>query len=193
MDISIIHMNQNLELQSIEDLDLINRVKKKDRLAQAELYRKYHTKWLCTCMRYFDNKDDALEALNHSFLKIFNKISSYKTDMSFAAWGYRIVQRTAIDYARKKIKKGDFVKMDALEKEAFVSTDYTSSMLPDEWISLLQALPNATRIVFNLVALEGYKHREISKLLNISEGTSKWHLSQARRILKSKIEGGKND
>jgi len=167
---------------------LIDKAIAKDRLAQGELYRTFHSKFMSVCSRYFENRDDALEALNHGFLKIFTSLKKYDKQYSFEGWAYRIIQNTAIDYARKKLKKGDFIPIDEQEIEVSVNTDYTENILPDEWIALLQNLPAATRIVFNLVALEHYKHSEIAKLLGISEGTSKWHLNQARKILKNKLE-----
>jgi len=167
---------------------LINKSIAKDRLAQGELYRTFHGKFMSVCLRYFENRDDALEALNHGFLKIFTSLKKYDKQQPFEGWAYRIIQNTAIDYARKKLKKGDFVEIDEQEIEVSINPDYTENIVPDEWILLLAELPSATRMVFNLVALENYKHSEIAKLLGISEGTSKWHLNQARKILKNKLE-----
>ena len=186
MEISLSHITltaQNSELQEV-----ITLAAKKDRLAQAKLYKAFHGKFLSVCLRYFDNRDDALEALNHGFLKIFNNLKKYDNQKSFEGWGYRIIQNTAIDYARKKLNKADFIPISDQEIEVSINPDYTENIVPDEWIQILQSLPAATRIVFNLVALENYKHSEISKLLGISEGTSKWHLNQARRLLKNKLE-----
>lgn len=180
MEISLSHIAttaQNSELHQV-----ITLAANKDRLAQAKLYKTFHGKFLSVCLRYFDNRDDALEALNHGFLKIFNHLKKYDNQQSFEGWAYRIIQNTAIDYARKKLKKGDFVSITEQEIEVSINPEVAIDVMPDDWINLLQSLPAATRMVFNLVALEHYKHSEIAKLLGISEGTSKWHLNQARKI-----------
>ncbi|MEY2925040.1 MAG: hypothetical protein RLZZ337_1588 [Bacteroidota bacterium] len=186
MNITLSHTRITEQTQDLSGV--LAKAKKKDRLAQAHLYKQFHGKFLGLCLRYFENRDDALEALNHGFLKIFNNLKNCDTKQSFEGWAYRIIKNTAIDYARKALKKSDFISISEQEIEASIHPDYTENVMPDEWIQLLQHLPAATRMVFNLVALEHYKHSEIAKLLDISEGTSKWHLNQARKILKQKLE-----
>lgn len=171
-----------------ELLNLIARCREGNRLAQAELYKKYHGKLMGLCLRYFVNRDDALEALNHGFLKIFKNLDAYRPEHAFEAWIYRIVQNTALDYVRIKYKN-EWTR-------AEVQTAMEPSAEPDvyrkadatELINLLQRLPATTRTVFNLFAIEGYRHDEIAAMLEISEGTSKWHVNQARVKLKSYLQ-----
>lgn len=167
---------------------LIERCRQGNRLAQAELYKKYHGKLMGLCLRYFVNRDDALEALNHGFLKIFKNLEAYQKEHAFEAWIYKIVQNTALDYVRMKYKSEwmtteiQVVHEPSSEPEVYRQADAA------ELISLLQRLPAATRTVFNLFAIDGYRHDEIAAMLDISEGTSKWHVNQARVKIKSFLQ-----
>lgn len=178
----------DIQTATPELLGLIDRCREGNRLAQAELYKKYHGKLMGLCLRYFINRDDALEALNHGFLKIFKNLDAYRPEFAFEAWIYRIVQNTALDYVRSKYKN-DW-STDSIQETAEPATEPEVYRQADaaELINLLRRLPAATRTVFNLFAIEGYRHDEIAAMLEISEGTSKWHVNQARLKLKAYLQ-----
>lgn len=159
-----------------------------DRSAQAELYKQYYGKMMGICKRYFQNRDDAMEVLNCGFLKVFQNLKHYEQKGPFEAWIYRIIYNTIIDFLRSK-KKTVFSSIS--DAEEFVSTAPDlplQKLYTDDLLNLLYLLPDATRTVFNMFAIDGYKHEEIAEMLGISEGTSKWHVNQARKQLKELIE-----
>ena len=145
-------------------------------------------------LRYLKSEDDALEVLNDAFLKVFSKIGQYKAEGSLESWIKRIVINASIDFVRKsKSYRANFIPTrefhlygepqdESEDLEAF--PDISQEAI----FELVAGLPQATRVVFNLYVIDLYSHKQISKHLQISEGTSKWHLSNARKILRQKIE-----
>lgn len=138
------------------------------------------------CMRYCDSQDDAMEVVNDGFLKIFRSISSFSPrsdnyEASLMAWLKSIMVHTAIDHYRKK-KNSYLVK--GIEETHNDLSDASESALDmmsyKEILSLLQGLSPVYRTVFNLYVMDGFKHEEIAKKLNISVGTSKSNLAKAR-------------
>ncbi len=159
-----------------------------DALAQEYLYKRWSGKLLGIPLRYTSNREESVEVLNMAFLKIFDSINSFRATEggSFSGWMARIVFNTSIDHVRKKTKylqKNDF----NATVEGVVQNEVMSTLATEDIFQLVQQLPPATRNVFSLFALDGYKHSEIGELLNISEGTSRWHLGQARKILRDLV------
>jgi RNA polymerase sigma factor (sigma-70 family) len=167
--------------------ELLKQCVQNDRLAQAQLYKQYQGKLLAMCMRYFTNRDDALEALNHGFLKVFKNLDKYNSSYAFEGWIYKIVQNTALDYFKSKYRKEVESSVELLETDVAVSALIDDTYAAEDLMQLLQALPPTTRAVFNLFAIEGYAHAEIAEMLQIAAGTSKWHVNKAREILKECI------
>jgi len=136
-------------------------------------------------MRYCHSEDEVLQAVNYGFLKVLQNISKYRDEFALATWIRRIVVNHLIDEYRKSIKELKNVSIDELEVHEEVSTlnlaEYNYS--EKELRAMLNELPDATRTVFNLYSIEGYKHTEIAERLQISAGTSKWHVSDARKRL----------
>jgi RNA polymerase sigma-70 factor (ECF subfamily) len=120
------------------------------------------------------------------FLKCFQKIEKFTFQGSFEGWLRKIVLRTALDALRSNEKYND--KTVFVEKEEFIERDHGERMYYDQLLQLVNTLPKTTKVVFNLSVMEGLQHKEIAEILGMSEGTSKWHLSEGRRILKEKIE-----
>lgn len=164
---------------------------KQDRKAEYELYKLSYSYLMSICMRYSRDKDTASEVLNMGYLKILKNISTYKPEIPFKAWIRRIMVNTLIDEYRKNKREK--------EKISYVENYYDSSDYSDvnEALSAfnckqiheeINKLPEASKKVFNLFVIDGYSHREIAEMLDISEGTSKWHLNAARQKLKEQIE-----
>lgn len=163
--------------------ELLKQCVQNDRLAQAQLYKQYQGKLLAMCMRYFTNRDDALEALNHGFLKVFKNLEKYNPNYAFEGWIYKIVQNTALDYFKSKYRKEVESSVELLDTDVAVPAMIDDNYAAEDLMQLLQALPPTTRAVFNLFAIEGYAHAEIAEMLQIALGTSKWHVNKAREIL----------
>ncbi|MGE7773145.1 RNA polymerase sigma factor [Chitinophaga sp. NPDC101104] len=159
-----------------------------NRSSQEALYRQFFGYAMAICLRYANNKEEAIEILNDGFLKIFHHIDSYDTSRPFKSWLSKIMANTAIDHLRSR-KKIVFTEDITQVYDLGMPDEYAISKLSyEEILQLVQHLPPAYRTVFNLYVLEGFQHQEISNMLGISEGTSKSNLFKAKRILKEKIE-----
>jgi RNA polymerase sigma factor (sigma-70 family) len=159
-----------------------------ERSAQETLYRHFYAQMLRICYRYLKTKDLAQEALNEGFLKIFQNIKSFDAQKGdLGAWVCTIIIRTAIDFSRKELKffTEDYDDQDA--DEFFVDPGILSKLYADDLLKSINLLPDATRVIFNLSVIDGYTHKEISTQLNITEGTSRWHLAEAKKKLRALI------
>ncbi len=164
---------------------LINKCKLKDRKAQSEIYQLYTGKLFALCLKYSRNYQEAQDNLQNGFITIFNKIEQYNFKGSFEGWLKRIIINTALQTYREKNVLN--LVTEEIPEEVDVEIDEEHVSL-DFLLKLIQELPNRYRLVFNLYVLDGYSHREIATMLNISEGTSKSNLSRARVILRDKID-----
>ncbi|MDR9457548.1 MAG: sigma-70 family RNA polymerase sigma factor [Salegentibacter sp.] len=169
---------------------LIQKCKKQDIKAQEELYRLYAQRLFGVCLKYSTNYQQAEDNLQDGFLTIFKKISQYQDKGSFEGWMKRIIINTALQKYRKE-KYLDIINEDLLEEQEIEIDEEDLSV--DFLLKLIQELPPRYREVFNLYALDGYSHKEISGLLNISQGSSKSNLARARGILKERIENHQNN
>ena len=160
---------------------LLEACRKGERKAQKELYQRMSPVLMGICKRYLKRKEDAEEALGNAFLKIYSSLSKYNGSGSFEGWMKKVTVRTCLDFLRAKSSPFD------LDWEHEISEEPVGLDDAEYLLFLVSQLPVGYRTVFNLYAIEGYKHHEISELLNISEGTSKSQLSKARRILKEHI------
>jgi RNA polymerase sigma-70 factor (ECF subfamily) len=133
--------------------------------------------------RYTTDEDRVISILNDGFLRVFEKIDSFRFQGSFEGWVRRLVFHSISDHFRKESK---YLKTIVFESE---DRDIQGTILPELYIEdilkMVESLPTATKQVFKLYALEGFPHKEIGQMLSISEGTSKWHLSEARKKLKA--------
>lgn len=155
--------------------------------SQKRLYEDFYGFGMNVALRYSNNKAQAQEILNDSFLKVFKNIEMYDPSYPFSSWLKKIITNTAIDYYRKYKKHNELIidtdnVPDRNYEEARVFADEETDMLP-----IIQKLPPAYRMVFNLYVMEEYKHHEIAELLNISVGASKSNLARAKGKLKEMI------
>ena len=139
------------------------------------------------CLRYTKNEADAVEVLNNGFLKVFRNIQRYEpAKASLYTWIRTIVVNSCLDFI--KMKQGQEKHKELTEADdVHIPAEVVSKIKADELLALIRMLPPATQAVFNLYVLEGFNHKEIGELLGISDGTSKWHLSEARKSLQQKI------
>ncbi|MBB2146632.1 sigma-70 family RNA polymerase sigma factor [Pedobacter sp. LMG 31464] len=135
------------------------------------------------CLRYAKNKDEAVEMINDGFMKVFMNIQKYDTERPFKAWLSTIMINTSIDYYRNRIKQIEMEELNG-KHEMEDSENVLSHLNYEDLIRLVQKLSYAYRTVFNLFAIDGYSHEEISSMLSISVGTSKSNLFKARENLK---------
>lgn len=174
--------NNTLEL-------IIDKCLSGDRIAQNRLYEMLAPRMFPVCLRYANSHEEAEEILQESFIKLFTHLKQYRNDGSFEGWFRRIVVNTALQKLREKARKYPVVSLkDETSELASVSGNETYANIGYKvLLGLIQKLPPAYQMVFNLYVFEGMKHKEIAELLNISEGTSKSNLYDARMILQREI------
>ncbi len=173
--------------QIISESDLLEGCRRGDRKMQHELYNRFAPKMYGVCLRYAANAEEAEDILQEGFIKIFNKISSYRGDGSFEGWIRRIFVNTAIEHFRKKT----YLQPITETEENTVEGKYLSvldSLAEKDIIQLVQQLSPGYRTVFNMYVVEGYSHKQIAEMLGISEGTSKSQLSRAKMILQDLVK-----
>lgn len=168
---------------TLSELDLIKGCILNDRRTQELLYKQYCSSLMVLCKSYAKNEEDAVEILQDGFLKVFQQIDSYHVGKSsLYTWMRTIMIRTAIDFLRRQNTKNISIEWKE-EHEPIIEAEVLYRMSAQQIQYMLRSLSASTRTVFNLYITEGYNHKEIGELLNISEGTSKWHLSEARKYL----------
>lgn len=155
---------------------------------QRLLYELYSKKMMVLCLRYAPTTFEAEDMMQDAFVKVFSNIHSFKKDCPLEFWIRRIVINTALKHLRSKQL---LTVSHEAEEVANLSSDNVnlSGYSMDELLSMIQGLAPRYRMVFNLYAIEGYSHKEIGELLDISEGTSKSQYSRARAILQSMLLG----
>jgi RNA polymerase sigma-70 factor (ECF subfamily) len=170
-----------------QDITLVNGCKANNRKAQEQLYKQFYGPMQAICMRYVRHSEDALEILQMGFMKVFKNIDRFQFEKaSLYTWIRTIMVNTAIDFLRQKQPFQDIEATSQLNVPE-VQSEALGRLSAQEILKLVRDLPPATQTVFNLYVMEGYMHKEIALLLQISEGTSKWHLSEARRLLQKRI------
>ncbi len=136
-------------------------------------------------LRYSNSKEEATEIINDAFLKIFNKLDTYTIENSFNGWLRRVVINTALDYYRKNKKHYNHL---SLEHDTASHNDVVDQMNYEDISKLVMNLSPVYRTIFNLYVIDGYSHKEIAEIMNISEGTSKSGLSRARVSLQKMLK-----
>jgi RNA polymerase sigma factor (sigma-70 family) len=154
---------------------------------QEMLYRQHFSPMYAMCRRHVSQEDELLSILNAGFLKVFQKIHTFENRGSLQGWIRRIVYHTLIEHVRGQRRYRSHIVLDELPTGSY-SGQVMDNLLLEDVMRLLTKVPNMSRKVFRLYAIEGFNHREIGEMLGINENTSKWHLSNARGILKTELE-----
>ncbi len=148
---------------------------------QEALYRRYFATMMRMCNRYTSDEMVAVSICNDGFLKVFKKIDSFAFKGSLEGWIRRIVFHSLSDHFRRESKYIQFMVFE--ERENQEGPEILPGLYLEDLLELIKQLPRMTEKVFRLYAIEGYNHREIGERLGMSENTSKWHLSSARKKL----------
>lgn len=165
---------------------LIEACVKGDRLAQRNLYDIFSKRMYVVCLRYTKSQQEAEDVLQDSFIKIFKNLKGYRGDSRLDYWIKRIVVNTALNSQRKKLYMYPMVDIDDIKND-FDHSKVLGSFQMEELLNMIRELPTGCRTVFNMFAIEGYSHKEIAEMLEVSEGTSKSQFSRARKLLQAKI------
>lgn len=174
--------------------DLIKGCLKNDRKSQEALYKLFYEDMLRVCYRYLKSVDLAAEVVNTGFLKVFMNVAEYSVDKGeLSVWIRTIMIRCAIDLQRKEIRFKSYTGEGYKEESAFIEPEILEKLNVEDLLYRINELPDASRMVFNLSVIDGYSHREIGEQLDISEGTSRWHLSEAKKRLKQLLQNPKTN
>ena len=165
---------------------LLHECKKNNTQAQEQLYKLLAPKLFAVCLKYSRNHEEAQDNLQESFLIIFDKLKQFKNEGSFEGWAKRLVVNYVLQQYRKQ---GTFLEL--VSDNIFVVEEIEiddESITMEFLLKIIQELPDRYRLIFNLYVVDGYSHKEIAKMLEINEGTSKSNLARAKMILKEKIQ-----
>ncbi|WP_448698062.1 RNA polymerase sigma factor [Mucilaginibacter sp. AW1-3] len=182
----------NLSKKQAEDL--VIRCKNNDRTAQEALYKFFYADMLRVCYSYIPDKDLAKEAFNTGFLKVFQSINNFDIEKGeLGGWIRKIMIYTAIDLCRKELKFSTLTPHIQDHDDVLIPPSVLDKLYFEDILFNIRQLPFATQTVFNLSVMDGFTHKEIGEQLNISEGTSRWHLAEAKRKLRELLETYQGD
>ncbi len=173
-------------LRNLTDTELIQGCLRNERKSQELLYKRHFHAMMAMCMKYTKDEDKALLILNDGFLKVFQKLSSFRSEGSLEGWIRRLIYHSLADFYKKENSYIRFIQFELPQEKQSLPMPGDPLEFQD-LISLLDRIPERSSAVFRLFAIEGYSHEEISKMMQISTGTSKWHLSHARERLRALI------
>ncbi len=173
----------------MSDQQIIDGCANHERKAQQILYDKYSHFLLGVCMRYATDKTEAEDILQDSFLKIFSNIKDFSGTGSFIGWLRKVAVNTAITHYHKNLKYRYHIDIEEyVSVEAGVTSFEEDFFTSEELYRVLNELPTGYRMVFNLYAVEGYKHKEIAEILGVDTNTSKSQYSRAKAVIREKLE-----
>ncbi len=159
----------------------------KNAIAQKNLYEKFARKMMGVCLRYCDSTEEAEDVVQNGFISVFENIGSFKGTGSLEGWVRKIMVNTALTNIRKNKKLKQNIELDSVEFMLPSNTYINDNFAAKDLLKIIQTLPLGFKTVFNLYAIEGYSHKEIGEMLNISEGTSKSQYSRAKAYLQKII------
>lgn len=172
-----------------KEKEIISEAIANNRHAQQQIYTQHSPKMLGVCRQYIKDQQQAEDVMITAFMKVFTNLERFEQKGSFEGWIRRIMINECISYLRVQ-KKVDFLEDKFFTEESFNNIE--SYFTVDDIQSVIDKLPEGYKMVFNLYAIEGYKHQEIATMLGISEGTSKSQLSHARKMLREQLTKMKN-
>ena len=177
--------------RTMTDEELVKGCIDKKPIAQKYLYERFSRKMYGVCLRYTDDRDEAEDILQNGFIKVFENIETFKASGSLEGWIRRIMVNTALNHYRQNKASRMKVELDSVDYMLEGNDHVDGSLNTKELLKVIQTLPAGFRAVFNMFAIEGYSHKEIAEILNISEGTSKSQYSRARVYLQKLLTSEK--
>jgi RNA polymerase sigma-70 factor (ECF subfamily) len=167
----------------------IQRIQQQDERYILKLYNDSFPLMMSVAVRYKNNREDQLTAVHNSFMKMLRYIDQFRLNSSFEAWILRILRNELIDEFRRSNKQSNlkFTELNADIPDQHFELEYLENAAPTQLLQLLNDLPPASKIVFNLYAIDDYSIKQISEALEISTETVKWHLKTSRKTLRARI------
>jgi RNA polymerase sigma factor (sigma-70 family) len=169
-------------LFSPKDNNLVHKCLRNDRRAQKELFERYYRAMFNTALRIVKDEETCYDVVQEAFILVFNNLEQFRFKSTIGAWIKTIVVRQAIHRIRPEVTAGTTIQnYDAIVWPEDLSGEYLQKAILE--------LPDGYRTVFTMVEIEGYSHREVAEMMQISEGTSKSQLYHAKRMLQKKVSG----
>ncbi len=168
------------------EAEIIEGCIKGERKFQELLYHTFSSKMFAVCLRYSNEYAGAEDLLQDGFIKVFKNIDKFRSEGSFEGWIRRIFVNNSIEYFRKKANLYVVQETEALTYE-YYDDNAIQKLMKEDLMKIIQSLSTGYRTIFNLYVIEGYSHKEIGEMLNITEGTSKSQLARARYLLQKKV------
>ena len=172
----------------IFDKSFIDKLRNNDEKAQQTFYQKLAPKMYGICLRFAADRAEADDILQEGFIRVFTHLKDFRGDGSLEGWVRRTVVNTAINFYKKRVKRGLPADLSYVKEVMDDSSQIIDQLAAEELMKLISSLPDGYRTVFNLNVIEGYTHKEIGEMLDISENTSKSQLSRARTSLQKKLQ-----
>ena len=170
------------------DKSFIDKLVKKDEKAQKAFYQLLAPKMYGICLRFAANRAEADDILQEGFIRVFTHLKDYRGEGSLEGWVRKTIVNTAINFYKKRMKRGSNTELENIRNRPDEHYYVIEKMAADDILDLIRELPDGYRTVFNLNVIEGYTHKEIGQMLDISENTSKSQLSRARASLQKKLK-----
>jgi RNA polymerase sigma factor (sigma-70 family) len=170
------------------DRELAEQCLKGSRSAQQILWKRYSASMYAVCRRYFDRDDDARDALQEGFIRVFNYLNQWNEQGPLGAWVRRVMVNNALNMVKSSGRRGMQQPIDSSEEVANWDGGALMQLQAEDLIRLIQEMPEGYRTVFNLFAVEGYSHQEIAAMLEITESTSKTQYHKAKGWLRARLE-----
>lgn len=167
---------------------IIRGCRENDLQSQERLYRHCYPEMIRVCQRYARDMDGAGIIFNNAMLRVFKHIHNYKEEGRMMGWIRTIVVNCCIDFVNRQNRFKDQPVANLSQYEIDIPAEIFNQVSSKEIQNIINQLPKATATVFNLYIYEGFTHKQVAGALGIAEGTSKWHVNEARRLLKSRLE-----
>lgn len=175
---------RRLNVHERSDLALITGSLRGRLYFREALYKRYFSYAMSIAVRYTVNRNEAIEIVNDSFMKVLGKLDSYDSSKPFKPWYTRIIVNTAIDSYRKKSKDEYLLNIDTDYDEEGMEPEIETELTTKDIIALFSHLPDIYKLTFNLYEIEGYNHKEIGSMLGINTSTSRSNLTRAKKLLR---------
>jgi RNA polymerase sigma-70 factor (ECF subfamily) len=172
----------------MNEQQLIEGCKRGNKSAQKELYDTYSRKMMGICLRYVSDREAARDVLQDGFIKVLTGIDSYAGVGSFEGWMRKIFVNCALEYLRKSDVLRDAVELDYTNESNRSNYSVVDDISANELLKIVQDLPAGFRTIFNMFAIEGFSHKEISIMMGITESTSRSQYTRAKQLLQRKIK-----
>jgi len=176
---------KRLEVQEYSDHDLIAGCLKGKELHREVLYKRYFSFAMSVCIRYTKDRNEAMEIVNDSYMKVLDSLGDFDSAKSFKAWYSKILVNTSIDNYRRNLKHNSALSIDNISDPSETEPEIDIELSVNDILKIFSQLPENYKVTFNLFEIEGYSHEEIGKLLGVTTSTSRSNLARAKKMIRA--------